>query len=146
MKLYLVRHGEPNSPDVDPDKHLSEKGNRDAKELGRLLKERGVKPQAIFHSGIMRAMETATHIADQLDITDLTQKEMLRPNDSVKKWGDMIESYDHDLMLVGHMPYMSLMIEYLTTGDSTHIFNAPEVVCLERVEKGYWKLLWTLAP
>lgn len=146
MKLYLVRHGEPNSPDVDPEKHLSIRGNSDAIELGKKLKDKQVDVSTIFHSGVTRARETAEHIADELDIADISKQINLTPNDNVKYWGDLIDSYDKDLMLVGHMPYMSIMIEYLTTGDATHIFNAPEVACLERVEKGYWKLLWTMAP
>ncbi|MCK5883605.1 MAG: phosphohistidine phosphatase SixA [Bacteriovoracaceae bacterium] len=146
MKLYLVRHGEPNSPDIDPEKHLSKRGNLDAEALGKCLKERGVSISKIHHSGIMRAKETAEHLSRELSVSEVSKELKLTPNDSVKHWADLLETYDDDLMLVGHMPYMSIMIEHLTTGDRTHIFDTPEVACLERAKKGYWKLLWTLAP
>ncbi|GGI46169.1 phosphohistidine phosphatase [Agromyces flavus] len=67
--LVLVRHaksawGDPTL--ADHDRPLNDRGRRDAPEMGRRLRERGVAPDAILSSTAVRARSTAEAIADEL--------------------------------------------------------------------------------
>lgn len=71
MLVYLIRHGE-TTGDVedryggDYDDHLSEKGNLQAKELARKLKEKNI--EVLFHSPLIRAKETASIVASVTNV------------------------------------------------------------------------------
>jgi phosphohistidine phosphatase len=67
--LVLVRHaksawGDPTL--ADHDRPLNDRGRRDAPEMGRRLRERGVAPDAILSSTAVRARSTAEAIAEEL--------------------------------------------------------------------------------
>ncbi|WP_438853759.1 SixA phosphatase family protein [Agromyces sp. M3QZ16-3] len=69
--LVLVRHaksawGDPTL--ADHDRPLNERGRRDAPEMARRLRERGVVPDAIRASTAVRARTTAEAMAAELDL------------------------------------------------------------------------------
>lgn len=143
MKVYLVRHGSYNNPAKDPEKHLSMVGKEDVIELGKYLYENSHIPVSIFHSGIIRAHETANLLATELKLDTPKEIENLKPSSPVQYWGDKLNDMEEDVMFVGHMPYMSILVEYLTNNEVIHSFEPPEVICLERQSKGIWKMLWS---
>ncbi len=57
--LYLVHHGDAVGPDVDPMRPLSERGRAQVDALAREAGSRGAKPDVIWHSGKLRARQTA---------------------------------------------------------------------------------------
>ena len=57
--LYLVHHGDAVGPDVNPMRPLSDRGRAEVDRLARQAAERGAKPDVIWHSGKMRARQTA---------------------------------------------------------------------------------------
>ncbi len=57
IRLYLVRHGEPDSTDGEPDPGLTERGRRQAAALANRL--RPIRFDAIYISPLRRALETA---------------------------------------------------------------------------------------
>jgi broad specificity phosphatase PhoE len=68
-RVYLVRHADVENPrrllyGHLPGFPLSERGRRQAEELGRRLRDRGIR--RIVHSPLERAAETATIVRDQL--------------------------------------------------------------------------------
>ncbi|VEU23535.1 DEKNAAC104454 [Brettanomyces naardenensis] len=72
-KLILVRHGESewNSKNLFTgwvDVRLSEKGRKEAKRGGELLKESGLKPDVVFTSVLSRAIQTADIALDEADL------------------------------------------------------------------------------
>lgn len=78
--IYLVRHGDKVKTPVDPP--LSDLGNKQAQLTGKFLKSFPIT--RIFTSPILRAKQTAKHIADQLNIESETD-ELLRERSN---WGD----------------------------------------------------------
>lgn len=67
--LLLVRHAKSSWGDPALDDHerpLNARGFRDAPEMGRRLRERGIAPGAIRSSTAVRARSTAALIAEQL--------------------------------------------------------------------------------
>src|SRR5205814_3267259 len=57
--LYLVHHGDAVGPDVDPARPLSTRGRVDVDLLAQKAAARDVKPAIIWHSGKLRARQTA---------------------------------------------------------------------------------------
>lgn len=142
MKVFLVRHGDYVHPDYDSSKPLSPKGEADVTNLGKWLKEQGHCPSKIFHSGVKRANQTADILSREMECSAPQEVENLKPNSEVNFWGDKLEEYSEDIMLVGHMPYMGDLVTYLTTGDCCCGFNTSEVICLEKKMPGHWQKLW----
>src|SRR5947207_2876574 len=60
MRVYLVRHGEAKPEDIDPDRHLTERGADEVRRIATgAVTELGVLPVRVFHSGKARARQPA---------------------------------------------------------------------------------------
>ena len=146
MLLYLVRHGEAKSKDEDPDRSLSDKGVDDVKKVALALSKKEVAVKDIFHSGKVRAKQTAQIIADAISHSKgVFEKEGLKPNEDPAFWASRIEDMDEGIMLVGHLPNLEVLATLLLGRGSVR-FSAGQVVCLERNTHGSWSLKWTIAP
>lgn len=69
--LYLVRHAKSTHDDpalADRDRPLNERGEHDARAMGRRLAGRGVKPERLLSSPARRAHSTAKLFADELGV------------------------------------------------------------------------------
>jgi phosphohistidine phosphatase len=149
MKLYLVQHGEANSEQEDPDKNLSERGKEDVAKVAAKLKTDGVMVTAIFHSGKPRAEQTAQILADSLSIQKvITRREDIDPMDELEPVVEELKTQKNDLMLVGHMPFMSKLASQLLKGDpgaKAVDFQRGGVVLLEK-EDDKWSMTWNVTP
>lgn len=112
--LLLIRHAKSNwgNPDVlDHDRPLSDRGRRDAPEMGRRLQARGVRPGAILSSTALRARTTAVMIAEALGFDPeriVTERDFYAA--APKKLSNTVRALDDDLtcvVLVGHNPEMT---------------------------------------
>ncbi len=151
MYLYLVRHGEPVSPESDPRRPLSKRGMRDVMRMGAFLEGReGVRIDRIFHSRKLRAKETALALAENLNPSEgVLEAENLLPMDDPSVWAYRISETIDDTMLVGHLPYMARLASLLLCEDvegSIVDFQTAGIVCLLRDESGDWSLQWALNP
>ncbi|MEZ0344907.1 MAG: phosphohistidine phosphatase SixA [Caldimicrobium sp.] len=150
MKVYLVQHGVPKPESEDPQKPLSEQGKKEVEAVAKILKEKGIKVSRIFHSGKLRARETAEILADYLSPEKgLSQAEGLNPLDSPEIWEEKLKDFEEDIMLVGHLPHLQKLCSKLVIGDSEKPilkFRQGGVVALEREEKWQWIIIWTLYP
>ncbi len=88
MFLYLARHGEPLSVDLDPRRPLSKRGLRDVRRVGEFLAGGGdVRVERIFHSPKQRALETAQALAEYVNPPDsVLEAEGLLPMDAPSDW------------------------------------------------------------
>ena len=59
MIVVLVHHGDAVGPDVDPRRPLSTRGLQQVERLARDASARGTRPQVVWHSGKLRARQTA---------------------------------------------------------------------------------------
>jgi len=110
------------------------------------LADRGIRPARVIHSGKARAMETAQLLSggevEEIDIG-------LAPNDPTEPVKNLIESWDEDVMIVGHLPFMGRLVAHLVGGTpdaDTVSFEPGTVVCLKKGEEGNWSLHWMLRP
>lgn len=150
MKLYLIQHAEAFSKEAYADRPLTENGYADAQKVTDQIKHLKLSVEIIWHSGKTRAMQTAKifHAAVQTKNPHQVRKE-LSPNDDPAAIVDEIEAMKKDLMIVGHLPFLSRLAGLLLTGNADNepiAFQKAGVVCLRRNEQNTWQLCWMLTP
>ena len=150
MYLYLIQHGEAKSKDVDSERHLTEKGQNDVKKISAFLKQFGLSVDTIWHSGKTRAAQTADILASSVAVNkEVVQHDGLAPNDAIGPVQEKLNETDEDLMIVGHLPFLSkLASSLIANSESTDAvtFQQGGIVCLERNEDLAWSLRWIVIP
>ena len=150
MKLYLVQHGEALPKDVDRERPLSDKGRRDVERLAHFLARRGVHVSRVWHSGKIRAQQTAALLAARVALGGAAEPHVgLAPNDPPAPLASTLADFGDDAMVVGHLPFMARLVTHLVTDsdDGTTVAYRPgSLVCLERGEDESWAIAWMLRP
>ncbi len=150
MRLYLVQHGEALATEVDPDRPLSDSGQRDVQRLAALLGRGVVGVARIVHSGKTRARQTAEILAAGLaGVTAAEAQAGLGPNDPVEPWMARAAGWDTSTMIVGHLPFMDRLVSGLLVGAplaSVVAFRPGSIVCLVNDGGGAWQIGWMLRP
>jgi phosphohistidine phosphatase len=150
MKLYLVQHGKARPKEEDPERSLSDEGKSEVEAVGKFLKRVGVKVTKIFHSGKLRALQTAEILAKHIGV-EIEKADGLEPLAEIDVWIERIRDTRGDIMLVGHLPHLSRLANYLIANNQeldAISFRFGGVVCLEREESedGKWRILWIVRP
>jgi phosphohistidine phosphatase len=151
MKLYLIQHGEA-KPDVeDPERPLTARGEEEVTGVSRIATGLNIGPSKIYHSGKLRAKQTAEIIAGALKIPGLCVQSVqgLNPNDDVRPWVERISREKEDLMLVGHLPFLEKLTSSLLCGNEGGrlvLFRYGAIVCLDQKEDKRWAVRWILTP
>ena len=149
MEFYLVRHGEAVSQAVNGQRPLTPEGRRDVEMLGRAAAQRGIRPSQIFHSGLLRARQTAEILSQSIGpVEGVRELVGLRPEDDPVIAKAELESSTVSLMLVGHLPHISRLASFLVTGNAEQelVQFAPATVLGLSYENHRWKILWKLTP
>ena len=150
MKLYLVQHGQAVPKQEDPGRPLSEQGREEVQRVAACLGEAGVRVVRVWHSGKLRATETAGILAGE--VCSGKQVEMIKgiqPNDPVDEFASDADVWGEDTLVVGHLPFMSRLVSLLVAGDSKHElvhYTPGSVVCLQRDYTDRWVISWMLSP
>ena len=142
MRVFLVRHGEAEREEVDPERHLTDRGAEEVKRIAtHAVEQLGVRPPRIVHSGKARARQTAEIWAGLVG-AGVAEADGLAPNDDPSLWATRLQGEGDDLMLVGHLPHLERLAGLLVTGDSEQAvagFPAGGMVGLERTD-GVWEV------
>ncbi len=150
MFLYLVQHGDAKKEEEDPARPLSHKGIEDVKKVASFLSRLSITVEEVFHSGKLRARQTAEIIADSLNITKgISETDGLAPLNQPILWVEKLKTKTHPLMLVGHLPHLGKLSSFLLGGDkekSIIAFKMGGVVCIKRDDAGTWTLQWMITP
>jgi len=144
--IYLVHHADAVGPDVDPQRPLSAAGRAHAEALARAVGGRGVKPVAIWHSGKLRARQTAEPFWRECNpMAEFMAIRGLQPDDPPAWTKDMLTGEQREIMIVGHMPHLSRLLTLLVTGTDTSVLHYPlhGVVALEPAGEN-WIERWRL--
>ncbi len=150
MALYLVQHGKSFSKEEDPEQGISPEGIADVNRIAEVAKGYSVSPAAIRHSGKKRARQTAEIFAGALLREGRAEEAPgLNPLDDVTAIAGKLRNEDN-LMLVGHLPFMERLTNYLVAGSvETLVFKFQNggIVCLDKgSESTKWFIKWTLMP
>jgi phosphohistidine phosphatase len=150
MRLFLVRHGEAVSSDVDPARPLSEAGKAAVSRVGKHLKGLGIRVGEIRCSTKVRALQTAQIIAEEIAPgTAPAETQGLKPNDAVEPVAGELEGEQRDVMIVGHLPFLPALAARLLGESRTAepiAFPTAGVVALVRNDQGSWSAEFRIWP
>jgi len=104
----------------------------------------------LWHSGKKRAIQTAEVLTEVVKIQKAKKEhEGLAPNDDVTILRNELASARQNVMIVGHMPFLSKLTSLLLTGAesaNTVAFRQGGIVCLNYSEENQWQLDWMVTP
>ena len=151
MKLYLVRHGKAEDmADATGERPLSARGMADIEAQAKMLDNAGVRVTNVFHSGKLRARQTA-EILSALVAPGVMPEAMdnITPMDATSHLAREIDNWDSDTMVCGHNPFMEKMAARLLAGDDEEnvvLVKTGTVMCFERGHGGSWVMDWMTIP
>lgn len=149
MRLILVRHGQANPVEIDPEKGLSEAGQLEVARLAALIGPLQVGVDEIWHSDKLRAKQTAELLARAIKSKNgLALKRNLGPNDDVAKVADAIMAEGKDLMIVGHLPFLNNLLSSMLAGEQHRCAFAFTTAGMAQLEYdgNRWRLQWFINP
>jgi phosphohistidine phosphatase len=150
MRLYLVQHGKAMPKEQDPERPLTPEGRAETEKMARFLTPLELNVDCLWHSGKLRARQTAEALAGALaGGARATARDGLAPNDNVALLRDELAVATDDTMIVGHMPFVSRLATLLLTGyESPPVvtFTNAGVVCLQRTADNRWQVEWSVTP
>ena len=150
MKLYLVQHGESLSKDENPDRPLSEQGRSDLSKVADFIRPLKIEVDYLWHSKKARAIQTAQILAEVIKIKkDRSERDGLNPNDDILSLERELSRVEGDVMIVGHMPFLSKLASQLLAGSEsagTVRFRQGGIVCLGYDKDAGWQVEWMVTP
>jgi len=112
--LLLVHHGDAVGPAVDPMRPLSERGVTASTALAATAASRGVKPNLIWHSGKIRALQTAQLFRHACNPqAAFAAVHGLQPDDPPRWIRDELLGDERSILIVGHMPHLPGLLSLL---------------------------------
>ena len=111
MEIYLIQHAESVSEREDPARPLSEQGKGTMEKIGGFAARLKIKPDVIFHSGKLRAKQTAEILARSLQLLDkVRERQGLGPSDDVEPVARWLREESArgvvGIAIVGHLPFL----------------------------------------
>jgi phosphohistidine phosphatase len=116
-KLYIIRHAKSSWKDLmlnDFERPLNKRGEKDAPFMGKLLKQKGVFPDAILSSPAARAKTTALKIAKEINFSKEIIYERKIYEASATTLISVVKSIDDKykvVFLFGHNPGLNMLAE-----------------------------------
>jgi len=145
MTVVLVHHADAVGADIDPQRPLSTLGLAQAEQMAARARDAAVKPAIIWHSGKLRARQTAEAFLRLCHpFADFKMVRGLRPEDPPAIARAAIDLEDRDLLLVSHMPILPALARMLTPGADEFPLNG--LIVLERDSNGGYVERWRAAP
>lgn len=143
MFVYLVHHADAVGPDVDPQRPLSAEGRAHAERIAGEAHDRQCTPSAIWHSGKLRARQTAEPFLRLCSpFAEFKMVRGLQPEDPPAWIQDELAAETRDVMLVGHMPHIRALANLLSRGTSD--ISSHGVLALEKRD-GFFAEAWRIA-
>ena len=144
MFVYLAHHGDAEHPGVDPQRPLSRRGRDQVDTLSSRAAAREVRPEVIWHSGKLRARQTADAYWRACNpLAEFSATRWMQPDDP-PHLADLLQVETRDVMLVGHMPHLDRLLgRLLDDGPRAGSFPLNGLVAVERASTG-WVERWRL--
>jgi phosphohistidine phosphatase len=147
--ILLVHHGDAVHPGVDASRPLSGRGLGEVGRLAEAAAALGAKPDIIWHSGKLRARQTAEAYWRACNpLAEFSATRGLLPDDPPNWMRDQLAGETRSIVVVGHMPHMPRLLRLLVTGDAESVtLNFPQHGCVAlELEGDRWKEIWRLEP
>ena len=145
MFLYLVHHGEAVGPELDPRRPLSPFGRTAVERAAADAAARGAKPVVVWHSGKLRAKQTAESFWRACNaLASFSAARNLQPDDPPQWIADLLRGETRDILIAGHFPHLPRLLALLLNDDEGNVRFPPHgVVALETRDEGEtWEERW----
>jgi phosphohistidine phosphatase len=155
LEIYLIQHAESKSKEEDPLRPLTDEGKKTVEMVGEHLARLGIDIDHLFHSGKLRAQQTAEILARNLNISEKmeahTGLDPLDPVEPIAQWlSEQIQDKLKTVAIVGHLPFLDKLASLLVTGNETAgvvAFQHAGVVNLTpKPESERYAVRWVLTP
>lgn len=155
--LFILRHAKSSwdHPGLaDSERPLNERGRRDAPRMGRLLRERGPRPDAILCSTAERTRQTAALFAAAAGLDAAPRYDERIYEASAGRLIDVLSEVGREaesVLLIGHNPGVEKLIEVLT-GESARMTTAAlarvalDIDAWDKIGVGSGRLDWVVRP
>ncbi|MCW8997072.1 MAG: phosphohistidine phosphatase SixA [Psychromonas sp.] len=144
--LYFVQHGIAESKDIDPSRPLSDIGRSEVKRIAGYLRQHKIVINKIFHSGKLRAQQTAVIFSQILNVDNVYKLAGMQPNAAP---AELIEQITEDaVMYIGHLPNIQHVVAQIVANNvncSVVKFQNSAVICIEMDENGA-SIRWFITP
>jgi phosphohistidine phosphatase len=147
--IFLMRHADAVSDEVDLARPLSERGRGQVARVCELLADvPEFKPVEIWHSPLVRSRETATLLAAGLKLNvPVLLKPGLEPDDDPGRIAAQLAGETRDLALVGHEPHLGVLASIMVHGPQRpgvfYPFSKASMIALTRSGEA-WKSRWLI--
>jgi phosphohistidine phosphatase len=115
VRVYLVRHGEAAPGEPDEGRRLTPEGREQSRRVAEQLASAQPRPDAVLHSPLVRARETAELIAAPLGI-EPEPDDRLAPGATTDNVRAAAAGRGEAVVLVGHQPDCGRVAAELTGG------------------------------
>ena len=137
MQLILVHHGDAVGSDVDPRRPLSAEGREAVERLAADAASRGLKPAVIWHSGKLRAKQTAEAFWRACNpFAEFSATRDLQPDDAPTWMRDRLRGEPRDILIAGHFPHLPRLLRSLLGETEGAAFPPHGMVVLETNDEG----------
>ncbi len=149
MYLLLMQHAKSKSEEEDPERGITETGKKETAAAAQFLRTFNFNVDEIWHSTKKRSRETAEIVTSSNNLKNIiSEKDFLSPLDDVKPVVKVLNSHNHNIMIIGHLPFLSRLISLLITGyenyEPVKFINSGVVALVHEDEK--WKIISVLSP
>ena len=119
LTLWLVHHGDALGPEIDSTRPLSVTGRDAVARLAQAVAAQGARPRAVWHSGKLRARQTAEALWRACNpLATFAAVRGLQPSDPPQWMRDFLLVEEGEVMAVGHMPHLPRLLRLLVSGDA----------------------------
>jgi phosphohistidine phosphatase len=155
MQLLMIRHSYAVEPGImvggDFERPLTERGHQVFTHMAMWLVGRGIAPERILHSPLVRARQTAEILA-QATGQELSHENARRWIGSSMPLEDLLSELNsrpsESVAIIGHEPHISARTSALVAGGKLHFLPAT-IACVRfdgPIREGQGALEWMLSP
>lgn len=143
-----MRHGEAKTAEQDPQRGLTDNGNRLVGQVAQMVLDKGVTLSTIYHTDKTRAAQTARIVHDLISpAARIETCDGMLPNDSAQEFLNRVPGMHDHTLLVSHLPFLPGLLAALTQRPVSNIGFLPATwLCLERQQHNRWRIAWTVSP
>lgn len=150
MIIFILRHGDAveSITSHDSERPLSDLGQRQATAAGKFLRSLPHQPSMMLCSPLVRAIQTAEAVQQELGANTPQISEFLTPTSDPQHIIEEVNKLRNDaILLVGHEPHLSTTISFLISGDEQARIEMKKssLACIEvgkPIGKGIGLLRW----
>ena len=145
-RVYFAQHGLAADKTENSQRPLTQAGIKQTLSVAKQLHSSEAPVSQIFHSGKLRASQTANIFVTTLDTASASMLDHLSPNDDVLVLAKNLTI--ENALYIGHLPHLEKLVSYLITGNKDQNivkFQNSAIICLEKNNNQY-HICWYLTP